>query len=267
MTDASPLHGATIIITRARDGADALRQPLEALGARVIALAATRIVPRNLELLDGHLQQADQYDWIVLTSPTAVRLVFERAAALGVTTVVASRRFAVVGSATAQALLPHGAQATVVPYRHVAEALVEALRGRADVAGTRVLYPVAAGARDVVPEALAAMGAGVLRLEIYESELHAADAAQALDALRHGRATAVVLLAPSAVRGWVAATGAAAPLAPVVSMGPITSDAARAAGLTVAAEASPSTLDGVVQAVVRLWRTTHPASPPLPPAR
>jgi uroporphyrinogen III methyltransferase / synthase len=119
-----------------------------------------------------------------------------------------------------------------------------------------VLYPVAVGARDLVPEALREIGAGVARVEIYESELHAADAGPALDALKRGRVTAVVLLAPSAVRGWVNAVGEHAPLAPVVSMGPITSEAARAAGLWVAAEASPSTIDGVVAAVLRYWRST-----------
>jgi uroporphyrinogen-III synthase len=262
-----PLDGATIVITRASDGADALRAPLEALGARVIVLAATRIVPRNLEQLDGQLSQIEHYHWVVCTSPTAVRLLFERAAVLDVTATLATRQFAVIGTGTAHALARHGAVAAVVPTAHVAESLVAALGARHDVEGTRVLYPVAVGARDLVADALQEQGAGVARIEIYESEVHAADAGPVLDALKHGRVTAVVLLAPSAVRGWLAAVGAQAPLAPVVSMGPITSDAARAAGLWVATEASPSTLDGVVQAVVRYWRTDADARPDSPSAR
>ena len=73
-------------------------------------------------------------------------------------------------------------------------------------------------------------------------------------ALRDGRVHAVTMTARSAVDAWVMAMGAMHCAADVVSIGPITTQAAHAAGMRVAAEAMPSTLDGLIAAVVRAVR-------------
>jgi uroporphyrinogen III methyltransferase/synthase len=166
----------------------------------------------------------------------------------------AHTRVATVGTATAGAVRERGVEPTLVPERFVAEGLLEAFALRNDVAGMTMLYPAAAGARRELIDGLRAMGATVDRIEAYDSVATDEDVAEVRSALRDGQVHAVTMTAKSAVDAWVAAMGALHNAADVVSIGPITTQAAHAAGMRVAAEAMPSTLDGLVAAVVRAIR-------------
>jgi len=260
-----PLAGATVVVTRDATRADALVAPLEALGARVLTWAATRLEPRDVAGLAAAVRALDGFDWAVFTSATAVSLTFDAAAAAGRRAAHWSRvQVACVGTATAAALRDRGVEPAVVPERFTAEALLASLAARGDVAGARVLHPVAAGARTDLVDGLRALGAAVHRIDAYESVANAADVAELRIALQDGCVDVVTLTAGSAVAAWV---GAMAPLhagVPVASIGPVTSQAASAAGLRVVAEASPSTLDGLVAAVVRAIGARHDQHFPIP---
>jgi uroporphyrinogen-III synthase len=145
-------------------------------------------------------------------------------------------------------------QPTLVPERFVAEGLLDAFVARGDAAGTTMLYPAAAGARRELCDGLRALGATVDRIDIYDSVATDEDVADVRAALRDGRVHAVTMTAKSAVDAWVVAMGTLSNAADIVSIGPITTQAAHAAGMRVAAEAMPSTLDGLVAAVVRAIR-------------
>jgi uroporphyrinogen-III synthase len=249
---ARPLRGATIVVTRAVARAESLIEPLEALGARVLTYAATRVEPRDIELLKEAARRLALYDWVVFTSATGVTLTFDAAEACGVTAADWSHtRIAAVGAATAAAVRSRGAQPTLVPERFVAEGLLEAFATRDDVAGTTMLYPAAAGARRELATGLRAIGATVDRIDVYESVSTDEDVGEVRQALRDGVVHAVTMTASSAVDAWVSAMGTLHDAADVVSIGPITTQAAHAVGLRVVAEAMPSTLDGLVAAVVR----------------
>ena len=95
------------------------------------------------------------------------------------------------------------------------------------------------------------MGATVDVVHLYESVADVAGASALRERLLSGGVDVVTLTAGSSVRALVDAVGAgAASQAQLVSIGPATSAAIRAAGLTVHAEAKESTLDGLVRAVV-----------------
>jgi uroporphyrinogen III methyltransferase/synthase len=70
-------------------------------------------------------------------------------------------------------------------------------------------------------------------------------------ALESGAVDAVTFASASAVRGFVAAVGEQlARRAPAVSIGPVTSEAVRAAGISLAAESSEATIPALVTTVV-----------------
>jgi uroporphyrinogen-III synthase len=135
---------------------------------------------------------------------------------------------AVVGRGTAEVLREHGVEPALVAATSTQEGLAAELpepRGRALFAG-------AEDARDVLVRKL-----GADFVPLYRTvELRPA---------RFPEADLVVLASASAARA-LAALGATAP---VVSIGPVTSAAAREAGLTVAAEAGTHDLDGLERAV------------------
>ncbi len=109
--------------------------------------------------LDDALLHAYNYDWLVITSTNAVRVIGDRMAELGVSGEwLAHLRCAAVGPSTAEAMQATYLNVDVVPERAVGEALADALVDH--VRGQRVLLVRAAVARDVVPDSADRFGCG-----------------------------------------------------------------------------------------------------------
>ena len=183
----------------------------------------------------------DLWDWVVVTSTNGA----ERAvAAAGGRAAALALRWAVVGPGTADALAALGIHAALVPDRFVAEGLVEAFPDPPD-GGGRVLLAQAEAARPVLADGLRARGWEVTTVVAYRTvavtpppELLRAAAA----------ADAIAFTSGSTVDGYVRAAGRGAVPPVVVAIGPVTSAAVVAHGLTVAAEADPHSLAGLVDA-------------------
>ncbi|HET8565932.1 MAG TPA: uroporphyrinogen-III C-methyltransferase [Solirubrobacterales bacterium] len=252
-----PLHGRRVVVTRARAQASALARTLRDLGAEVVELPAIRIEPR---IESGEVKEAvagiGEYGLVCLTSPNGVRLLFEAMAVAGRDArALAGATVAAIGPGTARALAERGIAADVVPERFVAEALVEALAD-VEVEGSRVLVARAAEARDVLPDALRERGAEVDVVSLYETVRETPEEAEIE---RAQEADYVAFTSSSTVTNLVEALGDRFPSnARVVSIGPVTSEAARAAGLQVDAEADRHDVDGLLAAL--LADAAHPRS-------
>jgi len=154
---------------------------------------------------------------------------------------------AAIGLGTARALAEHGITANVVPERFIAEALVEAL-ANVEIEGRKVLIGRAADARDVLPDALRERGAEVDVVALYET-VREAPAPEAIEGARS--ADYVTFTSSSTVRNLTEALGDRFPCgARIASIGPITSEAARDAGLEVHVEAERHDVDGLVEALL-----------------
>jgi uroporphyrinogen-III synthase len=257
---AGRLAGRRIVVTRAAQQSGGLRERLEQQGAEVLLLPTIEIVPpESYAPLDDALRKAGDFDWLVVTSANAVRMMDERLTALGLgAQSLAHMRCAAVGPSTAEVLRELGLAVDVVPERYVGEALADALADR--VRGQRVLLVRAAAARDVVPDALLAAGATLTVVDAYRTVVPA-------DAVGRARAVfsdeplpdAVVFTSGSTVTHLLDVLRDAGLACPrevaCVSIGPVTSAAVRDAGLVVAAEAETASLDALVDACVRFFAT------------
>ena len=244
-----PLHGRRVVVTRARAQASGLAGALRALGAEVVELPAIRIVPRiDSEEVRAAVQDVHAYALVCLTSPNGVHLLFDALGHAGRDArALANATVAAIGPGTAAALADHGIAADIIPERSVAEALVESL-APVQVKGRPVLVARAAEARDVLPDALRERGARVDVVALYDTVADEPDPA-ALEAARE--ADYVTFTSSSTVRNLLAAVGDGFPAgARVVSIGPVTSDAAREAGLTVHVEAERHDPEGLVEALL-----------------
>jgi uroporphyrinogen III methyltransferase/synthase len=236
--DRLPLFGRRIVVTRASAQAGGLRAALASLGADVLDLPALRVEPVDPATLTDAVSRLASYKWLMLTSQNAVARFWDALRLAGKDARdVAGIRVACVGQATADALLARGLAADVVPSRFVAEAVLEKLSARYDVKGTRVLYVAAEGARDVLPNGLLRLGAMVDVVRAYRTVSDGSGSELLRAALEAGDVDAVTFASASAVSGYVAAVGAElARRAPGISIGPVTSEAVRAAGITLLAE-------------------------------
>jgi uroporphyrinogen III methyltransferase / synthase len=234
-----PLAGVTVVVTRARAQASELAARLRTLGAQALEAPAIRI----LATADA-LPPLAGFDLICVTSANGVQQLFERLASRGEDArALAGARVAAIGPGTARALREHGVIADVVPERFVAEGLIEAL---AELTVKRALIARAAGARDVLPDALRERGATVEVVSLYETFAEPIDPALA-PAL--ARADYLTFTSSSTVRFFLA-SARPGPDTRIVSIGPVTSATLREHGLTPHVEASRHDIVGLLDAIV-----------------
>jgi uroporphyrinogen III methyltransferase/synthase len=250
-----PLFGRRIVVTRAGDRVErgGLADRLRESGADVIDVPTTRIVALDSPALRTAFERLADYRWAAFTSANAVR-VFWRAllAARRDARALAGVQLCAVGPATAAALFEHGLVVDVTAAKFAAEGILDAMRQRADVRGTRILYPCAETVRDVLPDGLAAMGAAVDRIAIYRSVPVERLAHALREHLDDRMADLVTFASASAVHAYVAAVGPEyAGRVPCASIGPVTTAAAREAGVPVAVEATNASLESLARAILR----------------
>ena len=206
-----------VALTRAAGGNEALAARLRRAGLEPVECPLVAVEP-----LPGGPLELSGYDRLCLTSRHGVAALYARGFTGALPPV------AVVGPGTAEALRAQGVEPDVVAGLSTQEGLAAAIPRPAG----RVLFAGAEGARDVLAREL---GADVVPL--YRAvELRPA---------AFPEAELVVLASASAARAFAALGGAL----PVVSIGPVTSAAARELGLDVAEEAVSHDLDGLTEAV------------------
>jgi len=258
MTRVGTLSGRRIVVTRAREQAADLVRALEDRGAEAVVAPVIRIQPLdNLESLRAALAGLSSYRWVVFTSQNAVQIVLERLEAWGMTPhALSSTRIAAIGSATADMLKQRGLVPALVPEEFVAESLLEALAERSDgmLAGSRVLIPGAAEARDVLTKGLRDRGATVENIPVYRTVPVQDDFEDLIAQIGAGRIDAVTFMSSSTVKSFVQLVGretATSGRFATVTIGPITAATARELGLRDVLEATPHTVPGLVDCLER----------------
>jgi len=206
-----------VALTRAAGGNEALAARLREAGLEPVECPLVAVRP-----LPGGPVDVRGYDRLCLTSRHGVEALFARGLEGELPPV------AVVGPGTAEVLRSRGVEPELVAEVSTQEGLAVALPRPAG----RVLFAGAEGARDVLVRELDADFVPLYRTVELRPD-------------RFPEADLVVLASASAARAF-AALGRQAP---VVSIGPVTSAAARGLGLHVVAEAETHDLDGLTGAV------------------
>jgi uroporphyrinogen-III synthase len=204
----TPLKGARILVTRAREDTDSLRLALEPLGAEVLSQPTIAVgAPANPIPLDSALRGIATFDWIAFTSRYAVRAVFERLSTLGGPGgLPGTLRVAAVGASTATELHHRDVASVLVPSEPSGSALATAMQ-RAGVEGRRVLLPAGDLARPELRQGLIRAGAEVVQVVAYRTVVPDSVDRTILDALCGGKIDVVAFASPSAIRNLVAMLG------------------------------------------------------------
>lgn len=251
----SPLAGLSVVVTRAEHQAGSLLDLLQAQGAIPIFYPCISIEPPHSWIpLDQALQQASDFDWLVLTSANTVTALAGRIADLGLpTSLFDGVKVAVVGSTTGIAAQEElGLTAHVRPDSYVAEALAQAIPIQP---GDRVLLPQSATARPVLTQTLTAAGAQVVAVEVYRTFVGQGGAELPL-MLWKGEVDVITLTSGSTAlnfrRRLEYEGGNLAMLQDVVvaCIGPITAAKARELGMTVQVVSEEHTVPGLMAALV-----------------
>lgn len=256
---ARPLEGRTVLVTRTREQAAGLAGPLEALGAEVLYFPVIEVVdPVDTRPLDDAISRLAEYDWLVITSTNGVDRFFGRESLKRLPAdVFDSVKIAAVGSATAKRLAETCHPADFVPADFRAEGLIAEFPSMGLVDGSRVLIARAEEAREILPQALTAMGA-IVDVVVSYRVIPAAPVADVASRLAAGTIDVATFASGGTFRQFLAALTQAGLDAEkltssmeLASIGPVTSDAIHAAGFEVAIEAPESTMESLARAVAR----------------
>lgn len=261
---ALPLDGCRVMVTRSREQAKALSERVLALGGEAVEFATIRIQPPpHWAPLDAALQAgAARYHWLVFTSVNGVRAFLGRIQEGGFDVREwRGARVAAVGPATAAALEEAGLRVDLVPEEYRGEAVAEAMGRFESLSGKRVALVRALHGREELPRGLRKLGALVDDLPAYETVADGEGAPLAAALLGEGQVHVVTFTSPSTVRHFCAAI----PDAPtrlqaagtlVACIGPVTAEAAQAAGLPVDVMPAEYTVPALVDAIAARWQGT-----------
>ena len=247
-----PLFGRRIVVTRTRRQAGVLSARLLLLGADVIELPTIRIEPPEDLLEFGELvRDAYQYDWLVFTSPNGVTAFFDMFFKLYQDTRnIGNVRIAAIGPGTAQRIRDYHLAIDVQPDDFVAEAVVKALQGFESLENLKFLLVRAENARDVLPKRLTQLGAIVDEAIAYRTVPETLDGTGARERFEQEGADLVTFTSSSTVTNFLALKLPWPSNLRTASIGPITSETMRQAGLKVDTEATRHDIDGLVDAIV-----------------
>jgi uroporphyrinogen-III synthase len=251
------LRGRRIVVTRNREAAGRLGDHLRALGAEVLEIPLIHVEADVDEVAAARVfREFGQFEWLIFTSRNGVRHFFsaffrefDDIRSLGFL------RLAAIGPGTAEALNELHLRVDLLPAEATAEGLAGALLAEQDLANLRILVVTGSRNRPVLVERLTQAGAIVDTLQVYRTVLTDLRDHPAARSFRAAGADAVVFASSSAVQsfGEQAAhlrLGPQATIPALVSLGPITSQTMRAAGIPVAAEAAHPDADSLTAALI-----------------
>jgi uroporphyrinogen III methyltransferase/synthase len=251
-----PLFGKRILVTRASDKADTFAEQLEALGADVEQLPVIELGPvKQNGLFRQAVREMPKADWVFFTSPEGIGW-FARALKPYRKDLrwLSGCHIGAIGPKTAAAIEEWGLRVDFVPKQFSQEGILKDFPRRV-LRGKRALILSAEGSREVLAQGLREQGMQVRKIPIYRT-VAPRTVKGMVTALFQRPFDAVTVTSASCVEHlfeMLKASGKG-PLfrrLRFASIGPVTSSRVRAHGGRVVVEANPSTIEGLVRALVR----------------
>lgn len=250
-----PLFARTVLITRSREQASALKEKLEDLGAEVVEFPTVAITdPSDYAGLDGQIDNLNIFNWIIFTSVNGVEYFFKRLFKKNKDLRdLKGISIAVIGAATKEKLESFHLKADFMPSDFTSQAIINGLKHKS-ISGQRILLPRSQIADEVLSVGLRQLGAEVREVAVYNTikpEIN-------IKLLKNKKIGIVTFTSSSTVNNFVSSFSSPKeikqffPKTKFASIGPITSKAAKRWGLIVHAEAKEHTIDGLIKAMIKL---------------
>lgn len=204
-----PLAGVKVLVTRPKELVSSLAELLRDKGAEVLELPAISIAPLAGTEIDGSIRRLENgsYDWLVFTSPSGVRVFFDKLLETGDIRALAGVKVAALGDGTRKELLKRGVKADFVPSVFDGETLGRELAAQC-APGSRILIPRAKiGNRALIDALSAVKGAEITDLPTYDTVYASSRVIDEKAALEAGDIDFAVFTSASTVKGFAASIG------------------------------------------------------------
>lgn len=233
-----PLKNKTIVVTRSENQAEEFILQLKNLGGKTIALPLISTSPINQSELLRNLSD-HHFDWVIFTSPNAVKFFFESIAPDKF-----NSKIAVVGSKTQEVIKDLGLIIDFIPTKFIAKQLAEELPLEGQ---EHIFIPRSTLAKNDAVEILEHRACTVTTLAIYEncSVNHTKDH---LKAIFDQKIDFITFTSGSTIDSFIA-LGIELNKEQVICIGPETAKVASQHNISVTAIASPHNIIGMIEAI------------------
>ena len=204
------LAEVTILVTRPREQAAALVEPLQQAGAQVLLLPTLAIEAIPISAAQRSLiLDLDQYAFVICVSPNAARLGLEALADYWPQWPV-QQHWLAVGPATGEAMADWGLNLKVAQQGATSETLLDWPELQ-DLTDKRVLILRGEGGRETLADTLRQRGARVDYLELYRRSVPTEDPTALLQALQHQPSVILTVTSGDGLRNLMTMVGDALP--------------------------------------------------------
>ena len=251
----NPLHGKTVLVTRAAEQSQSLGKQLEQLGAKVALHPVIEIKPvPDLSKLDASLKklQANEFGWVVFVSGNGVTHFASRLGQLDISIdVLNQRNVAAIGTATLTQLKSLGIDNIWSPEISNSESLAELMIKQAN--GQRALIIRANRGSEELSNKLQAAGIDFEEVVAYHSVDVETPDPEVLEMITQGKIDWVTMtssaIASSAIKLFSDAIAQSGGKTKTVSISPRTSQTMRELGFEPDAEATQFNMPGIIAAM------------------
>jgi len=219
-------------------------------GAEVLIQPAIRIAePVDWSPVDAALGQLNDYDWLVFTSGSGVDGLMGRILGRGLDARALGKvKLAALGKGTSERLGHYHLLPDLAPEKVNAAELAQTLMD--DAPGGAFLMARATGDQPVLADELEEIGAGVDQIPVYRTVDVDEPNQDVADALKAGEVDWITVTSSPTARSLVRLYGDLLASAKIVSISPLTSATLRELGHDPAHEATPHTVDGMVEVLL-----------------
>jgi len=247
------LFGQRVVVTRTREQASTLVRQLNEHGAEVLEIPTIRIgPPSELHPIIEAIAGLGEYNWIVFTSPNGVTAFFEYFfKAFDDIRSLGMIRFAAVGPATAAKLSELHLRVDAMPTEYIASKVAKAIAAVENIENLRILCLRAEVANPELLKELEDMGGIVDDVACYQTIPETEDRTGAAARLVESGCDWITFTSASTVENFhlrfdLPQLIQRFPGIRTLTIGPETSKALTALGLSPTVEAKPHTIDGMV---------------------
>jgi len=247
------MNGWRVVVTRPVEHVERLAAKLRTLGIEPVAVPTISYEPpATYGPLDDAIRNLNQYQWVLFSSRTGVRVFFERVAAKG-RRLPHHLRWAAVGPGTAEVLHAYGAEHVWVPSQYLTATLGEKLPARH---GERVLRIRPEAASPLSAERLRSRGVEVNEIVAYRTTEGPLESVPLLRKAFASGVDAIIFTSASTARGFArliqfAGLNDEVAALTLIALGPVTADAIRALGWPVHFVADEHSVDGISELLRR----------------
>ncbi len=256
-----PLKNKIIVLTRSPEQASQSSAIFEKLGANVLLFPTIKIIPpKSWEEFDKSVKRLREFDYIIFTSPNAVKMFCRRCQELRVEADFQLIKVAAVGKITESLCIENNIPVHIIPYKFTSKGIIKKLK-EIDISGKRFFIPKSAITRDELKLGIEKIGGIVHAADVYDVAIfEKEEIKENIEELSKQKPDVYIFTSPSTFENFSKIIGLNKPVefflgSYVATIGPTTKSAIEKREVKVDIMPEEHSMDAMAKALVNFYQT------------